>query len=398
MTTSTVRRALVASHHLASYSGSEVLTLELATELRQMGWEVVVAAVLSDEPMASEFRKQGFPIVDLLGANPAIDNVQFDLAWVHHTPVFNELFIARQTKATKVVFCSLSHFEPLEQVPACPDRIDILLAHSAENKDFIVDERGWRDDQVAVFPNAAPGIYWNQQKEKHGQALRQLAIISNHAPVEVLEAAQLLGKKGVAVRHIGVGGTPTLMQPDLLLGCDAVVTIGKTVPYCFALKVPVYCYDHFGGPGWLTDGNFDLAGRNNFSGRGFQKKTPEVIAQELAEGYQESLQRLDVLREHAACHRDLRKNLALLIEQPVAPLPDRAASGTHTQTLGQHKQYMQLARALSAMRSAMRSIHEVELDARDKEILRVKSTLSWRCTAPFRVAYNLVVRRWKQRE
>lgn len=398
MTASKVRRALVASHHLASYSGSEVLTLELATELRQMGWEVVVAAVLSDEPMASEFRKQGFPIVDLLGANPAIDDVQFDLAWVHHTPVFNELFIARRTKATRVVFCSLSHFEPLEQVPACSDCIDILVAHSAENKSFIVDQLGLKDDRVAIFPNAVPSIYWSQRKENHGEVLGQLGIISNHAPVEVLEAAQILRKLGVAVRHIGVGGTPTLMKPDLLLGCDAVVTIGKTVPYCFALKVPVYCYDHFGGPGWLTAGNFDIAGYNNFSGRGFQKKTSEVIAQELLDGYQESLQRLNALREHAARHQDLRKNLAFLLDQPGSSSLGRSAPGTQTQTLRQHKQYMQLARTLSAMRSAMRSIHEAELNARESEISRVKSTLSWRFTAPFRVAYNLVVRRWKQRE
>ena len=163
------------------------------------------------------------------------------------------------------------------------------------------------------------------------------------------------------------------------------------MPYCFALKVPVYCYDHFGGPGWLSADNLDLAGQKNFSGRGFARKTSEVIAQEIVNGYQESLLGLDALRNHAANHQDLRKNLALLLDHPRTSTLERSVLGKGAQTLRQHAQYMRLAKTLSITLSD----REAELNARDKEISRIKSTLSWRLTAPFRVAYNFVRRNWR---
>lgn len=394
---SKVGRALVATHNLTDYAGSEVFTLELATELREMGWEVLVATLLSGEPMASEFKKRRFRVVGLLEPDPAIDNATFDLAWVHHTPVFHELFVARKTKATTVVFCSLSHFEPLEKVPSCTENVDVLLAHSIENRNFITKELGLDENQVVVFPNAAPSSYLGRPKEIHNDVLMRLAVVSNHPPVEVLRAAEILREKGVDVLHIGMGGTPQLMSPDLLLNWDAVITIGKTVPYCFALKVPVYCYDHFGGPGWLSASNVDLARQNNFSGRGFERKTAEAMAQEIISGYQASLVGLDAFRNHAANHHNLRKNLELLLNHSAIPRPRQSDLAKSTQTLRQHLQYMRLARTLSVREAELRELRE--LSARNKactkEISRIKSTLSWRLTSPFRAAYNLLRGDWR---
>ncbi len=355
-----------------------------------MGWEVLVAALLSGEPMASEFKKRRFQIVDLLQADPAIDNAKFDLAWIHHTPVFNELFVARKTQATTVVFCSLSHFEPLEKVPACTENLDLLLAHSIENRDFITNELGLSEDQVIVFPNAVPSSYWGRPKEFHNEILTRVAIVSNHPPMEVLRAAEILKERGLDVVHIGIGGIPQLMSPDLLLHYDAAITVGKTVPYCFALKVPVYCYDHFGGPGWLSADNVDLAGHNNFSGRGFARKPPEMMVQEIVKGYRATLSGLDAFRTYAADHHNLGKNLGLLLAHSGTTTPRKLDFAKSAQTLRQHAQYMRLARTLSVREAQLR-----ELSAANKEISRIKSTLSWRLTAPFRMAYNLVRRDWR---
>ena len=51
------------------------------------------------------------------------------------------------------------------------------------------------------------------------------------------------------------------------------------------MGVPVYVYDYLGGPGYLTEANFSLAERNNFSGRGFEKKTSDELLKEIKEGY-----------------------------------------------------------------------------------------------------------------
>ncbi len=50
---------------------------------------------------------------------------------------------------------------------------------------------------------------------------------------------------------------------------------------------PIYIYDHFKGPGYLTETNFEAAALNNFSGRGFeeQEKTAEELVDDLLEHY-----------------------------------------------------------------------------------------------------------------
>ena len=377
------RRALIATHHLAGYAGSEVFTLELAAELREMGWEVCVAALLIGEPMMSEFNKRGLRIVDMLTESSVLSNAKFDLAWVHHSPVLYELLL-RKIEAVTLVFCSLSHFEPLEAVPDCPDSVDLLLAHSIENKNHIVNSTGWSGHQVHVFPNAVPGSYWAHAKAASSPSLKRMAIISNHPPAELLQAAQALRKDGIEVAHIGAGGLQLLVDADFLCRYDTVVSIGKTVPYCLALKIPVYCYDHFGGPGWLHEGNLDLASQNNFSGRGFPQKTAQAIALEITGGYHESLGRLNRHATLAANTFDLRKNLALLLSRPeVSPGKKRADPDTMP-ALKQHAQYIRLAKLMRD--------REAEVEGLRKEISRVKSTLSWRLASPFRVARNFLRR------
>lgn len=334
--------------------------------------------------MIYEFENLGFRVINLLTEYSEIEDTNFDLVWIHHAPVFYEICIAKKIKSSMVIFCSLSFFEPLEAVPEHREAIDILLANSIENRNFIINELELNRDQVLVFPNAVPRIYWTRLKKFHTYKLNSIAIISNHPALEVLEAMATLKEDGINVARFGKGGAEILINPDLLLNFDAVITIGKTVPYCFALKVPVYCYDHFGGPGWLNEDNFDLASQNNFSGRGFARKTSEIIAQEITNGYQESIVKLDVYRNHAMNFHDLGKNIELLLGCSRTPKRKKSSSMIGIQTIKLHAQYMRLAKVLSA--------REAEIDAYNREITRIKSTFSWRLTAPFRFAYNSIRR------
>jgi hypothetical protein len=377
------RRALIATHHLAAYAGSEVFTLELATELREMGWEVCVATLLSGAPMVSEFEKQGFQVIDMLAEPLVLGNAKFDLVWIHHAPVLYEILI-HGVEAATVVFCSLSHFEPLEAAPEHRELVDLLLAHSIENKNHIVNTSELREDQVLVFANAVPGNYWANGKKFHSPVLKHMAVISNHPPPEVLQAAKVFKQNGVEVVHIGTGGIETLINAKLLRNYDAVLTIGKTVPYCLALKIPVYCYDHFGGPGWLDEGNFDLAGQNNFSGRGFLKKTPGTIVREMTGGYAGALGRLDAHAGRAASSLHLRRNLEHLLAQrsdfPIRKLRISDAMPA----LKQHAQYMRLVKVLRD--------RQAEIEGLRQEVSRVKSAFGWRLASPFRVARNFLRR------
>ena len=119
-----------------------------------------------------------------------------------------------------------------------------------------------------VFHNAAPARYARPAGAPR-QALRKLILVSNHLPHEVKEAAVLLRARGIDVKRWGRGGDVRNMRllPKHLDDVDAVVSIGKTVQYALRSRVPVFVYDRFGGPGWLTPDNFDRCAHANFSGR-----------------------------------------------------------------------------------------------------------------------------------
>ena len=103
------------------------------------------------------------------------------------------------------------------------------------------------------------------------RALDKIAIISNHIPQELLELKEKMGGY-YQVDLIGLGYRTEQVNAEFLQQYDLVITIGRTVPRCLAMGVPVYVYDYLGGPGYLTEANFSLAERNNFSGRGFEKR------------------------------------------------------------------------------------------------------------------------------
>lgn len=307
------KRALIATHNLAEYAGSEIVTLELALELRDMGWDVTVAAFFIGNPIKLEFEKQKVPLIGLLADQPCLRESLFDFVWIHHTPVFYELFLTHKIQALRVVFCSLSHFEPLEAFPVCYSNIDVLLAHSEENKSHIIQKSRISSEEITVFPNGVPAQYYLQHKPHGIIDLRRIAFISNHLPLELLEAKSMLEQMQLKVEHIGQGGNPKLIQADILLSFDAVVSIGKTIPYCLALQIPVYCYDRFGGPGWLGHSSLSVAAYHNFSGRGFDSKTANEICHEILSGYIHAVHETPALGIYARNQLNLRNNLEHLI-------------------------------------------------------------------------------------
>lgn len=374
----TPKLALIATHNLVEFAGSEILTLELSLELREMGWNVMVAAIITGAPIQLEFQKQRIPIIELLSDHSFFTNVAFDFVWIHHTPVFYELFVTHKIRAHRIVFCSLSHFEPLETIPACRENIDILLAHSEENRAHIIQENQINPEAITVFPISVPRQYRVGYKFPTTSAPKRIALISNHLPPELLEAREILLQQQLEIEHIGLGGTPLLMQADILLAFDAVVSIGKTIPYCLALQIPTYCYDRFGGPGWLSQSSLSVAAHHNFSGRGFGQKTADEICQEILQGYVQAVSETPALRAYAEDKLNLRKNLENLMSRLNGPALHKQPLIIPHHIERQHASYMALIRDISA-----------KTQSYDKEIRRIKTSFSWQITKPIRVLQTL---------
>lgn len=145
-----------------------------------------------------------------------------------------------------------------------------------------MQSNGLEKHKLITFYNGAPQKFFLDSEE--APALKKILLISNHPPKEILHALKILNKKiTVQIKIIGKGlDMYKRLTPKDFMWADAVITIGKSVQYAIASKKAIFCYDHFGGPGWITRKNYKRAEWYNYSGRCCGTKlTPEEIAFEL---------------------------------------------------------------------------------------------------------------------
>ena len=157
-----------------------------------------------------------------------------------------------------------------------------FVANSEETKqkllEFLIPE-----DKILVSGNPAPDAF----KQAHSQkTLQKILVVSNHVPKEIFKAADILRKHHITIDFLGIGNqNKERVTPNLINQYDVVITIGKTVQYGLLSQIPIYNYDHFGGCGYLLSENFEKAQFYNFSGRGFNQKTAEEIAEEIQNNF-----------------------------------------------------------------------------------------------------------------
>jgi hypothetical protein len=285
------RTILITQGELVDYGGSEMVTLELAEHLSRLGWDVHVLTNFFSEPMLTEFRT--LDRVAVHTAVAAVPLTDLDLIWVHHQLLPEAIVDLAEQGAlrAKVVFHHMSPFVPLEfPLFARVEKwlADAILFNSPETQR--AHESALRSLEVRgeVFGNPAPDSFWSDPETRpYGPSLERLLIVSNHMPAELWDAVQELLVQGVEVRSLGrfPGAEPRRTLPEDFAWADAVVSIGKTVQYAIVNGLPAYCYDHFGGSGWMSSDNIDANADLNFSGRGFASKDASEIVDELVNGF-----------------------------------------------------------------------------------------------------------------
>ncbi len=108
------------------------------------------------------------------------------------------------------------------------------------------------------------------------------------------------------MKIFGIEGEFKLITPEVLKDFDAVITIGRTVQYCLALGIPVYCYDRFGGPGWITESNIESASKFNFSGRCVDHfMTSHEIVHNIIKGFKSIENEITFYKSYARSHYHL---------------------------------------------------------------------------------------------
>lgn len=254
---------LITQAQMGRFAGSEMVTLELIEHFADQGVPVTLWTHIVAEPMASELAAvPGLEI--LLTSDPEsedrIAEGTYGLVWIHHQLIPRA--VARGEIDAPVVFHHMSSILPIEApvVPGVESTVGSRSLFFSPHVLVSFRDRGllreYDPERLAVFPNPAPEGFVALPSPLRAGTPR-LALVSNHVPAELREALELTAGT-IEIQAIGeqrrFGARPERLSPRVLEQFDGVITIGKTVQYALVSGRAVYCYDHFGGPGWLTDG------------------------------------------------------------------------------------------------------------------------------------------------
>ena len=389
---------LIANYFIKNFTGSEINALQLCLALRNLGINADVATFFFDQPLRHFFEDNGIRVNNLLDNDFELG--KYDLFWAHHIHTINHLIFGFKPQQAHIIYSCLGPFSPLSVPPYYHNELNYILSNSEGNTSVLLEE-GVAGNKIHYFPNFAPEEFFSQHRTQPSTILRKIGVVSNHPPEELRDFSKIATKNGYVVDFIGFEGQQVLVTPALLKNYDLIISIGKTVQYCFALKIPVYCYDHFGGPGFITHDNIETSEYYNFSGRAIDRKLSGTeLFKEIFELYPKAQSNLTFLYQHAEKHFMLEKNienlLGLLSKQEKIDLSkickDYALTKRHHQDFLERLTYQirleeQLSGKLSDPYDSM-THHQVIADLQ-QEVLSYTLSKSWRLTRPFRKIMNL---------
>lgn len=318
------KRILITNNHFREIKGSELVTLELAEEFLMRGYEVVIYTNLYGYPLSDEIEKLYTINADKnlrVVADP-YENIEsnFDILWIHHNLLPPSIIRKLYEKGidANIVWHHMSPIIHIEMplLTNIENNIsDTITVISPEVQNLLIDF-GIIKNKISLFSNPAPDIFSNYTFTQNTTDIpEKILIVSNHPPLEILEASKLLRSKNIIVDLLGDFTNVSRVTPDLLADYNAIITIGKTVQYANCMGIPVYEYDHFGGNGWLNESNYEIESQYNFSGRStLTKKTTIQIVGEVMSGYKTALNFARKNRSKFAQQYSLSKKIGQIID------------------------------------------------------------------------------------
>lgn len=339
------RSLLIATNHLQQIGGSEVVALQAMQYFAGLGCDVTVFANWTGQPMAAM-------IESAIGVQPITDPTlirpfTYDMVYVQHQllGLFDYRPTAADRQCTRIILGRLSRRGYLESGGWLHDRLlaDHVLANSSLTAQHLAGVG--HDGPITNFRNAAPAAFFRTFVPRPATPRRAL-VVTNHRDPALMEAIGLLRQR-FPVDHVGRSGKDVrLVTPEMVTETDLVISIGKTVPYALAARVPVYVYDHFGGPGYLDADNVDAAARFNFSGRCCQRRlSGEEIAEEVIRGYAKGVAFARDTAQSWIDRYHLPRYLDLLLDPPAVSNMDRRRSMASNPFLLQERRLADYIRA-----------------------------------------------------
>lgn len=298
---------LLTNVYLMNRAGSELHTLMLAKNLTDAGWDVTCLTLIYAYPMRHEFESAGIMVLTLDDKDKL--RKHYDVLFAQHATVSEYVWYQCDVTFGSVVISILSVTNDIERVPSFWQQADAFVFVSEEAKSANLGHIDVaKNVPILVFPNYAEKAFFDVPEHELPHAPTHACCISNHPPAEVYELAKQSDKTGFSLDIFGMETRSIDVTPELLDSYDLVITIGRTVQDCLAAGVPCYCYDYFGGPGYITCANWEQHAWYNFSGRSEPtQRNADELYQNIQKGYEEATQGTHDLRIIAKEHFNLEK-------------------------------------------------------------------------------------------
>jgi len=340
-------KVLICTNHMASIGGSEIVALEVAEFFKKNNYLVDIVANYIGYPV-TEIAKNSD--INLLTTDELPNPFNYDIVWSQHQvlPILVNHYIESFNNKTFFVFTHLSPYEHLETFGLYTERLlaNKIFFNSEETYNHLSDF-GVPTNISEIFYNAAPSEFICEKDSKNGD-LKNILLVSNHPPQEVLDALEILkNEHGLNIINIGVRGNVSRLTPKMVEDADAVITIGKTVQYAVVGNTPVYCYDHFGGIGWLSIENYKNAEQFNYSGRCCLRRiSASEIVEEIITDFPKAKCNISKIKSETLAKYSLDKYITNIINnskenipKKVLTLDDRQKIRSESEIVKSIKQY-----------------------------------------------------------
>lgn len=290
---------------LAARSGSELHVLELAKAFLAKGWDVTCFTLVQAYPLQDLFAQAGIKVVRY-GEEEQLAN-HYSVLYAQHHIVSDYLWDCTSIAFDKIIVASLGPLAEHEKLPSFSQVASLQVFVSPET----LEHNQIRDTKIPalVFPNSVDKSWFDNAPRKNlPKTPKRIAIISNHIARELLDYTEL-AKANCHIDCYGYEGRSIEITPSLITSYDLIISIGRTVPLCFAARIPVYCYDVHGGPGYI---NPDTVGHDsffNFSGRSNPRKlNAQELLDDIVTYYESATNHLEALHQYTFEHLDFTNN------------------------------------------------------------------------------------------
>ncbi len=392
-------KILVTNYFLKNFTGSEINTLQICTALKELGFDADAATFFFDEPLKSKFLDRNIKVKNLLHDDFELE--EYDIFWTHHTHTINHIIFHKKPESTKIIYSCLGPFSSLAVPPYYHNELNCILSNSKGNTQVLRKE-GISIEKIKYFPNFSPEYYFSQPRTHFSKILTRIAVISNHPPQELDQFSLLAKDSGHVVEFIGLDNNHVYVDPNIIKKFDLIISIGKTVQYCFSLKVPIYCYDHFGGPGFITPDNIHFEEFYNFSGRATNRVLSGYeLFDDIFSNFAGAVNHLDFLFDYSKENFLLEKNIQELFGDISLSknLNISEIRENYALTERHHNDFLRMLQIQLAQENQLTlkrntgnlvsSIDSSQFEL-EQEVLSYSLSRSWRMTRPFRKILKLI--------